>query len=71
MDIHNRIVTGPVAGSRADRTSNPLRVMLCAALLGLLAACVAQSPTLPDPAPAPPVPEMPPENEDGWNAITG
>ena len=71
MEVHYRIATESAWGRSVGRLRGALRVALCAALLGLLAACVTQSPMMPVPAPETPVPETPPENEDGWNAVTG
>ena len=71
MAVHYRIVPESASSRPAGRLRGVLRVASCAALLGLLAACVTQSPTVPVPEPEPPVPETLPENEDGWNAITG
>ncbi len=68
MESHHRVIAGATAGRRSGPLGAAVRWASCLALAGLLAACVVQSPAVPEPEPAP---EPPTENEDGWNAVTG
>ena len=70
MDSNHRVVAGRRG---ADVSGAILRRMACLVFASLLAACATQPPVVPDPAPEPPVPETPSddeEEEDGWKAIT-
>ena len=71
MAVHHRIVAERVSGYCVGRLRSVLRLVFYMTIMGVLGACVTQSPTVPVSEPEVPIPESPPEKEDGWNAITG